>query len=56
MDEQAREFLLAQVLKKKAIRDQRRIPRPANFDIVRFVLQNAQAGFGSGDTAVAANR
>ena len=38
MDEQTKQVLLSQVLKKKAFRDNRRLPRPASLDLVRYML------------------
>ena len=38
MNEEIRQILLSQVLKKKAMRDQRRLPRPSNQDVLRLAL------------------
>lgn len=38
MDEKTKEILLAQVLRKKAFRDNRRQTRPSGVDVVRLML------------------
>ena len=42
MNEEMRQILLAQVLKKKELRDQRRIPRPSSQEVIRLALLYGQ--------------
>jgi hypothetical protein len=44
VNEEIRQDLLAQVLKKKALRDQRRLSRPSNLDVFRLAHALRAAG------------